>query len=206
MLSATPAWAAAAAAEPAPPDTPEPAPAWSFSALAYVYFVPDADDYVQPSLAVDHGVLHLEGRYNYEAMRTGSLWAGYNFSGGEELGWALTPMLGGVFGASNGVAPGCRGSLAYWKLELYSEGEYLFDLGDPQASFFYNWSELTVAPLEWLHFGIVTQRTRAYASSRWLQRGLLAGVSVGIASLTAYVLNPDDSRPIVILAGGLSIE
>jgi hypothetical protein len=52
----------------------------------------------------------------------------------------------------------------------------------------------------------VIQRTRAYASSRWLQRGLLAGVSVGIASLTAYVLNPDDSRPIVIVAAGLSVE
>jgi len=196
--------APAFAAPPAAEDS-EAVPDWAFSALGYVYFVPDDSDYVQPTLTADHRVLHLEARYNYEALFTASLWAGYNFSGGNELAWTLTPMVGGVFGASRGVAPGVRGSLSYWKLELSSEGEYLFDFDDPEASFF-NWSELTVAPLAWLNFGLVTQRTRVYASTRGLQRGVLAGVSFWIASLTAYVLNPDDSRPIVIVAASLSVD
>ena len=38
-------------------------------------------------------------------------------------------MLGGVFGETTGVAPGYKGSLSWWKLELYSEGEYVFDTG-----------------------------------------------------------------------------
>lgn len=179
---------------------------WAFSALAYVYFVPADRSYVQPSFTADRSALHLEARYNYEDMRTASLWVGYNLAGGAELGWTVTPMFASVFGRSNGVAPGCRGSLSYWKLELYSEGEYLFDFGDPAASFFFNWSELTIAPLTWLRAGLVTQRTRAYATTRELQRGVLAGVSFGIASLTGYVLNPDDNRPIVIVAMSLSSD
>ena len=197
---------APAFAEPATADTAETDAAWTFSASAYVYFVPDDHSYVQPSLTADRSVLHLEARYNYEDLRTASLWVGYNLAGGDELAWSLTPMFASVFGRSNGVAPGCRGSLSYGVLELYSEGEYLFDFGDPAASFFFNWSELTVAPLTWLHLGLVTQRTRAYATTRALQRGLLGGVSFGMANLTAYVLNPDDSRPIVIVAVGLSSE
>jgi hypothetical protein len=41
-------------------------------ASAATYVLPDDDDYVQPTVAVDRGKLHLEGRYNYEARRWGS--------------------------------------------------------------------------------------------------------------------------------------
>jgi hypothetical protein len=197
---------APALAEAPSADTAEADAEWAFSASAYIYFVPGDRSYAQPSFTADRSALHLEARYNYEDMRTASLWVGYNLAGGDELGWTLTPMFASVFGRSNGVAPGCRGSLSYWKLELYSEGEYLFDFGDAAASFFFNWSELTIAPLTWLRAGLVTQRTRAYATTRELQRGVLAGVSFGIASLTGYVLNPDDNRPIVIVAMSLSSD
>jgi DNA-binding NtrC family response regulator len=42
-------------------------------------------------------------------------------------------------------------------------------------SFFYNWSELTIAPWDWVRFGMVTQRTRLYDSDREIQRGFLVG-------------------------------
>ncbi len=158
-----------------PPEADE--KAWSFSASAYTYFVPDDRDYVQPTFTADRGWLHLEARYNYEALDTGSAWVGYNFSGGETLAWELTPMLGGVFGDTTGIAPGYKGSLGWRKLELYSEGEYVFDTGSSSDSFFYNWSELTLAPVEWFRFGMVTQRTRVYQTDRDIQRGVLAGFS-----------------------------
>ena len=185
----------------------EPSPTWVVSLSAYAYFVPDSPNYVMPIVTVDHEALHLEARYNYEDLITGSVWAGYNLSGGAELTWELTPMLGGVFGNVNGIAPGLKGSLGWWKLELYSEGEYVFDLGDSSGNFFYNWSELTIAPWEWFRFGLVTQRTRVYAAKREIQRGLLAGLTYHqVASVTFYVLNPDDSEPILIFAAGLSFE
>ena len=86
-------------------------------------------------------------------------------------------MIGGVFGDTNGIAPGYKGSLSWRMLEFYSEGEYVFDTGSSSDSFFYNWSELTLAPVESFRFGLVTQRTRVYQTDRDIQRGLLAGFS-----------------------------
>jgi hypothetical protein len=178
--------------------------AWSFSAFAYTYIVPDSHDYVQPTITADRGWLHLEARYNYEALDTGSAWVGCNFSGGEKLAWEFTPMLGGVFGDTTGIAPGYKGSLSWWKLELYSEGEYVFDTGDSSDSYFYTWSELTLSPVDWLRFGLAVQRTRAYQTDLDVQRGFLAGLSWKTLDFTTYVFNPDQSQPTVVLALGVS--
>ena len=184
------------AATTTPPEADE--KAWSFAVSAYTYFVPDDREYVQPTFTADRDWLHLEARYNYEAVDTGSAWVGYNFSGGEKLEWELTPMIGGVFGDTTGLAPGYKGSLSWLKLELYSEGEYVFDTGSTSDSFFYNWSELTFAPAEWFRFGLVTQRTRLYKTDREIQRGVLAGVSFARGSLTGYVFNPDEDPTFVL--------
>jgi hypothetical protein len=178
--------------------------AWAFSASVYGYMVPESRDYVQPTFTADRGWLHLEARYNYENLDTGSAWVGYNLSGGGKLAWALTPMLGGVFGETTGIAPGYTGTLTWWKLGLYSQGEYVVDPGNSGNSFFYNWSELTIAPVEWLRVGMVTQRTRAYQSDRDIQRGVLVGFQLKRVSFTTYVLNPDQSRPTVVLAVGVT--
>jgi hypothetical protein len=180
---------------------------WEFSASAYTYFVPDTEDsndYVQPTLTADRGWLHLEARYNYEAIGSGSAWFGVNLGGGENVTWTLTPMIGGVFGDTDGVAPGYKGSLGWRKLELYSEGEWVFDAEDMASSFFYNWSELTYAPVESFWFGVVTQRTRAYQSDREIQRGLLVGFSWKRLEVVGHVFNPDDSKPIVVLSARLT--
>ena len=63
-----------------PPSTESGREAWSFSASAYTYIVPDCREYVQPTFTADRGWLHLEARYNYESLETGSAWIGYNFS------------------------------------------------------------------------------------------------------------------------------
>ncbi len=177
---------------------------WSFSASAYTAVVPDDSNYVQPTFTADHGWLHLEARYNYEALDTGSVWLGYNFSGGEKLAWEFAPMVGGVFGDTTGIAPGYKGSLSWWKLELYSEGEYVFDAGSSSDSFFYNWSELALTPVERFRFGLVTQRTRVYQTDRDIQRGPLVGFSFKNVDVTGYVFNPDDDKATFGLAVALT--
>ena len=177
--------------------------AWSFSASALTYVVPDSQNYVQPTVTADHGAFHLEARYNYEGLHTGSVWVGYNFSGGKKLTWEVTPIVGGVFGDTAGVAPGFKGSLNWWKLELYGEGEYVFDSGESSDSFAYEWSEFTLAPAAWWRFGLVTQRTRAYKSDRDIQRGVLVGASLKHLKLTAYLFNPDEDKPSFVFAVGV---
>ena len=91
--------------------------------------------YASPTFTADRTWLHLEARYNYENLRTGSLWFGRNFSVGKNLVFAITPMIGGVFGRTNGIAPGCEASLAYKKLELSVSNEYVFDTSSKSGNF-----------------------------------------------------------------------
>jgi hypothetical protein len=177
---------------------------WSFSVSAYTYIVPDDREYVQPTLTADHDWLHLEARYNYEALDTGSAWIGYNFSGGNKLAWEFTPMLGGVFGDTTGIAPGYKGSLSWWKLELSSEGEYVFDTAHSSDSFFYNWSELSLSPVDWFRFGLVTQRTHLYQSDRDIQRGVLLGFTYKRVGVSGYLFNPDEPKPTFVFALALT--
>ena len=183
--------------------TDQPEKSWSSSVSVYTYFVPDDRDYVQPTLTADHDWLHLEARYNYEALDTSSLWIGYNFDVGDKLELEITPMLGGVFGTTDGIAPGYKGTLGWWKIELYSEGEYMFNTGDSSENFFYNWSELTVSPADWFRLGLVTQRTHLYQTDREIQRGFLVGFSFKHLDFTTYVFNPDD-KPLVVLGIGVN--
>jgi hypothetical protein len=139
-------------------------------------------------------------RYNYEALDTGSAWLGYNFSGGGNVKWEFTPMLGAIFGKVRGVAPGYEGSLSWLGLEFYTEGEFVIDTTDSSASYFYNWSELSLSLLDRWRVGLVAQHTHVYQTDREVQRGLLVGLSYKSADLTGYVFNPDDSRPTVVIA------
>lgn len=68
------------------------------------------------------------------------------------------------------------------------------------GEFFYNWSELTLAPVDWFRFGMVTQRTRVYQTGSDIQCGPLVGFSVKRIDLTTYVLYPDEGKPTVVLA------
>src|SRR5437588_7600304 len=177
---------------------------WSFSISASTYIVPDDREYVQPTFMADRGWLHLETRYNYENLDTGSVWLGYNFSFGKKLVLEATPMLGGVFGNTTGIAPGYRFTLTYWKLELSSEGEFVFDTGNSEGSFFYTWSELSLSPLDWFRFGIAGQRTRAYQTDVDIQRGLFVGLTYKKIDLTTYVFNLDQAKPTWVVSVGVS--
>ena len=85
---------------------------WECSLSTSTYLVQNGRDYVNPNLVADRGWLHLEARYNYEAIKTGSLWLGYNFSFGKKLAFEVTPMFGGVFGDITGIAPGYTVSIS----------------------------------------------------------------------------------------------
>ena len=172
---------------------------WSFYASASTYIPPEDPAYVQPAITADRGWLHLEGRFNYEDRSTGSAWFGYNFSVGETVTLEVTPMIGAVFGTTDGIAPGYRGTLGWGMLQLYSETEFVIDAGDSADSFLYTWAEFEVAPVDWLRFGLVAQRTKVYQTEFDIQRGFFAGVSYKRADLTAYVFNPDADRPTAVL-------
>jgi hypothetical protein len=58
---------------------------WEFTLSSFTYLAQHARDYVNPNFTADRDWLHLEARYNYEELKTGSVWFGYNFSAGKKL-------------------------------------------------------------------------------------------------------------------------
>ena len=163
---------------------------WECSLSTSTYFVQNGRDYVNPNLVLDRDWLHLEARYNYEAIKTGSFWLGYNFSVGKKLALEATPMIGGVFGDITGIAPGYTISISYEPFELFTQGEYFFDAAIHAGNFFYNWSELSCAPASWFRVGVVVDRTKALGSKFDIRRGLLVGFKYKNVDLTTYWLSP----------------
>jgi hypothetical protein len=177
---------------------------WTYSITIDGYVIPDGTSYASPTFTADHDWLHLEARYNYENLRTGSLWAGYNFTAGKTLILNITPMIGGVFGRTNGIAPGCQASLTYKQIELSISNEYVFDTTDRSRNFYYSWPQLTYSPVDWFRVGLVAQHTRAFHTSLDVQRGFLVGVSHKKWQFTMYVFNVGFTGPSGVLEVGVS--
>ena len=160
---------------------------WKYGVETDLYFT---DPFVfLPIFTANNGKLHLEARYNYEDLKTASAWVGYNVFGGEEFEYFITPMVGGAFGRTNGIAPGLEFTFSYIGFELYSESEYLFDFESKENNFFYNWTDFTYSPLDWLWFGISGQLTKLYETELETDRGLLLGAAYQNFEFTGYYYN-----------------
>jgi len=196
---------AAAATNSTPVVAEEEKDGWSFTAYAYTYFQENDRDYIQPTFTADRGWLHLEARYNYEDYETASFWVGYNWSFGKDIAVTLTPMIGGAIGETKGFAPGFRLNAEWWKLTLYSEGEYFFDADSSDDDFFYNWSELSMDVTHGFRVGLVMQKE----TDEDVRRGFLAGFKwdqkgLGEVDLTAYLFDLDQDEQMYVFAVGLS--
>lgn len=171
---------------------------WQYSFTMDGYLIEGEDGYAQPSFTADHHWLHFEARYNYENLHTGSLWVGYNFAWGKTWQFYVTPMIGGVFGRTSGIAPGCEASLTWKKLTLSLDNEYVFDTTSKSGNFYYSWPQLTYQPVGWLRVGGVVQHTKAFQTEFDAQRGFLIGVNWKKLEITTYVFNPGTSSSSVV--------
>jgi hypothetical protein len=165
-------------------------PTWEFEITAYPKLVRNGGNYTSAIAVADRGSLHLEARYNYEAVGARSAFVGWTFSGGEAITWELTPLLGGAWGATQAFVPGLEASVAWRQLDFYVEAEYVRDSRVRENGYLYAWSELGFRPVEWLRVGISGQRTRAYGGDRELQRGPFVQVIWGRVTLGGFWFNP----------------
>lgn len=179
-------------------------PSWEFGLSGALYVLPDEDDFLQPTLRIDRGRFHLEARYNYEDRDSTSLFVGANFELGDKVSLALTPMIGGLAGHTDGIVPALEADLSVGPFEAYAEAEYVFDLDDSSSKYFYMWSELSFWPTEWLRAGVVTQRTRVYQADRDVQRGLLLGLALGKLEGAVYFFNPGADDHFAVVSLGVS--
>jgi len=171
---------------------------WNFSIEANNYFFP-GEYILLPVFRADKNKLHLEARYNYEDLETFSGWVGYNFNGGNNVTYTLTPMMGGVVGNSNGIAVGMEATVGFKAFEFYTELENLFDFNTKDNNFFYAWTDISYSPTDWLWVGLSGQRTRLYETDLDIQRGLFVGAGLKNWELTTYVYNLGFDDPFLLL-------
>src|SRR3974390_168804 len=124
------------------PQSSSPDEAWEYSIIVAGYLTKTGDGYAQPTFTADHKWLHLEARYNYEYFRTGSLWVGYNLAWGHTWHLQVTPVIGAVFGRTQGIAPGCEAELDWKQFTFSLSNEYVFDTTPTSGNFYYVWNEI----------------------------------------------------------------
>jgi len=194
IVIATPAFAV----EDKPKDTAAATPSWEFAITAYPTDVRGGENYTSAIASADRGSLRLEARYNYESIGARSAFVGWTFSGGDEFTWEVRPLLGGVWGTTQGFVPALEASVAWKKIDFYVEAEYVRDSGEKTDSYFYAWSELGFQPVEWLRIGAAAQRTRAYGGDRDVQRGPFAQVTWGPVTIGGFWFNPGSKDQVFI--------
>jgi hypothetical protein len=162
----------------------------------------DQPDFGVGVATLDHGQLHFEARYNYEARNAGSAFVGWKFAGGDTVSFEVTPIVGALFGAARGVIPGVEASVAWGPFDAYIEAEYVDDRAQDGGSYYYAWSEVAWKPVEWLRVGLVGQRTHTVDTGRDLQRGAFAQASVKQLTFGIYAFNPDSAARYIIASVG----
>jgi hypothetical protein len=176
---------------------------WTSGASAFVFDPPDDDAFVSPIVDADRGALHLEARYNYEDLQTGSLFIGRTLEFGKGVAGTIVPLLGLVLGRTDAVAPGVNLDLAWRGIAFSTESEVIIDLHDPNHIFLYSWLETTFAVAGGLRLGVVGQHTKTYETGLDLQRGPMIELSRGRGWLGFYWFNldrPDDQA--FVFGGG----
>ena len=171
---------------------------WGGAVTGYYYAMRDEPDFGVGVATLDYGRLHFEGRWNYEATNAGSAFVGWKFSGGKDVTFEITPIVGVLFGAARGVIPGVETSVAWRQLDVYVEAEYVDDRRQPGSRYFYSWTEIGWTPQEWLRVGLVGQRTHTVDTGRELQFGAFAQFTVQKLTFSVYAFNPDSSARYVI--------
>ena len=180
----------------------EPARGVSGAVTGFYYAMRDQPDFAVGVASFNRGALHLEARYNYEAHNATSLFAGWRFAGGEEVSFEATPIVGTLFGSTRGIVPGLEASIAYRAFDAYVEAEYVHNLDDGSASYYYVWTEIGWKPAQWLRVGLAAQRTHTVDSGRDLQRGAFIQLIGEKVTFAVYGFNPDSASRYVIVSVG----
>jgi hypothetical protein len=144
---------------------------------------------------------YAEARYNYEALKTFSFYAGKAFSRQAVFSYTIVPMFGGVVGRFKGGSAGLNIDLGYKRFFLSSQSQYTFSSNGENKDFFFSWSEAGYQPLKWLYTGLSMQPTY-YPQTK--QKELNPGVVVGFCyrswTFPVYVFNPSASNTTFVLS------
>lgn len=170
----------------------------SFEVESFNYIVPD--DGLTPLVLgyADYQAWHFEARYNYEDLKTVSLFGGYMFEAGKKLTLSITTMFGFAVGNTIGIIPALEFTLNWKKLYFYSENEYVFDIKEKENDFYYSWTQLGITAFRNFRTGISGNRTKLFESEFEISEGIYAEYDFWKLTAGAHYFNPFSDEYFVI--------
>jgi hypothetical protein len=179
-------------------------PSWEFALTAYPTDVRGGDNYTSGIGVADRGPLHLEARYNYESVGARSAFVGWTFSGGDTIKWEVTPLLGGAWGTVHAFVPAVEASVSWREFDFYSRSRVRARPARAGRQLLLRLERAGLSAGEWLRFGLVAQRTRAYGGERDIQRGPFAQLTWRRVTLGGFWFNPGSKDQVFIAALGVA--
>lgn len=146
---------------------------------------------------------YAEIRYNYEDVQTLSVYMGKTFSGGKDLKFSLTPMLGFSGGKFSGISLATNAETEWKNFYVSSQTQYSIASRKSNDNFFFSWSELGYGISDKLFAGVAIQYTRQSGSGN-LEPGFVGGIEFNNVSIPFYVFNPFNSERYFVL--GINYE
>jgi hypothetical protein len=147
--------------------------------------------------------MYAELRYNYEDIKTLSLYAGKTFAGGSGFQYSLTPMTGYCIGKFTGLSFAANAEAEWKDLFISTQTQYSMATKKNMANFFFSWSEVGYNVFKNFFAGLAVQYTRQQGAND-IQPGLLAGLNFKNISIPFYVFSPFQPDRCIVL--GFSYE
>jgi hypothetical protein len=147
---------------------------------------------------------YMEGRFNYEALNTLSLYAGKTFERKALFSYAASPIAGVVLGKMNGGSVGLNLQMDYRNFDFNTQSQYTFSIQQRSNNFIYSWSDLTYKLSEKFAAGLSLQQTKLYQLNGALEKGFLVKAAYKSWSFPLYIFKPESSERYFVL--GLNYE
>lgn len=133
---------------------------------------------------------YMEARYNYEALKTVSFYAGRTFEKESAFSYSASPVIGAVMGGFTGGSVGANTEFDYKKIFLSSQFQYTFSTHNRSENFFYSWSDLSYQVLNNIYSGISVQQTNLYKVKYRLEKGIFLKTIINKFTFPLYIFNP----------------
>jgi len=148
--------------------------------------------------------MYTEMRYNYEELKTASLYLGKIFNTKGDIESSFTPAAGIVVGKYTGASMALNTELSYRNIFFNSQAQYTISAEKTASNFYYNWSDLYYMSLPWLFTGLTMQQTGVYNTAMKTETGLLMGVTRGKWTIPVYLFNVLNDQKYFIV--GINME
>ncbi|MCW3093959.1 MAG: hypothetical protein JWP81_5028 [Ferruginibacter sp.] len=142
---------------------------------------------------------YVEGRYNYDAAQTASVYGGKTFEHEATFSYELTPLLGIIRGKLNGGAIGENATVTYKKFMFSIQSQYMFSTQNTALNSMYSWSDLSYDFFKGLSAGVSMQRTNLYHTKGTSEKGIFLKAEFGKWEFPVYVFNPEGSERYVVM-------